>query len=279
MQKIYKYLDYRQFLADYYNEKKSTTRYFSHRYFAGKAGFKSPIFLKQVIDNERNLTDTMIEKFAAALELNKKESLFFRNLVHFNQAKTPDEKQNYYCYLLSMMDCVDEQKLTADQYLYYNKWYNSVIRELICLYDFKDDYNLIANSVKPAIKPSEVKESITLLLRLNLIKKQKDGTCIETNKAITSGYDIVSLARRSFNSKMIFLAVEANESVPVEKRNISGITMGISRSCYEVLLVELDAFKKRIISIVNKDENGSHVYQLNFQLFPLSEDIKKGEEL
>lgn len=279
MEKIYKYLDYRQFLADYYNEKKSTTRYFSHRHFAGKAGVKSPVFFKQVIENKRNLTDAMIAKFSIALELNKKETVFFRNLVHFNQAKTPDEKQGYYCYLLTMMDCVDEQKLTADQYLYYSKWYNSVIRELICLFDFKDDYSRIADMVKPSIRPSEVKESISLLLRLNLVKKEKNGIYLQTNKAITGGSDIVSIARRSFNSAMIALAKDANETVPVDKRNISCITMGVSRACYDVLLVELDAFKKRVISIVNKDENSTQVYQMNFQLFPLSGEVKKGEEL
>jgi len=61
--------------------------------------------------------------------------------------------------------------------------------------------------------------------------------------------------------------------MPPDIRNISGITMGISKSCYDVLLAELGAFKERVIAIVNRDEASSRVYQLNFQLFPLSQDI------
>lgn len=279
MEKIFKYIDYREFLADYYNEKKKTTQFFSYRYFSNKANIKSPVFLKQVIEGERNLTLQAIEKFIGALNLNKKEASFFRHLVQFNQSKTAFEKQEHYSVMLSMIDYVNEHRLTADQYVYFEKWHNSAIRELICLYDFCDDWKLLAKCVRPAIAPRDARQSVQLLLRLNLVKKQKKGTYKQTNAAITSGSDILSLARRSFNSTMLLLARDSNESLPPEARNISGITMGISRPCYEVLLAELAAFKERVISIVNRDEGSSQVYQFNFQLFPLSETASRIAEL
>jgi uncharacterized protein (TIGR02147 family) len=282
MQKVFRYLDFRQFLADYYLEKKGATTFFSYRYFSKKAGIKSPVFLKLVIDGKRNLTNAMIDKFCFALDLGKRETLFFRNLVLFNQARSPDEKQNYYSYLLPMMTSVDERQLTADQYRFYAKWYNSIIRELVCLHDFKDEYALIARMVLPPIKPSEARESIELMLRLGLICKGADGRYAQTDKAVTSGYDMVSAARREFNLAMVSLAKEAGIALTADKRSITGITIGISPTCYQVLLVELDAFKKRVISIVNNDEKSSQVYQFNFQLFPLSLDVanlEKKEEM
>jgi uncharacterized protein (TIGR02147 family) len=279
MEKIFKYIDYRKFLSDYYNEKKKTTHFFSYRYFSNKANIKSPVFLKQVIEGERNLTLQAIDKFIGALNLNKKEATFFRHLVQFNQSKTAFEKQEHYSVMLSMIDYVNEHRLTADQYVYFEKWYNSAIRELICLYDFRDDGELLAKCVRPAIAARDARQSVQLLLRLNLVKKQKNGTYKQTNAAITSGSDILSLARRSFNSTMLLLARDSNESLPPEARNISGITMGISRPCYEVLLAELAAFKERVISIVNRDEESSQVYQFNFQLFPLSETTARIAEL
>jgi uncharacterized protein (TIGR02147 family) len=273
MEKIFKYIDYRKFLLDYYNEKKKATRYFSYRYFSNKANIKSPVFLKQVIEGKRNLTLNTIEKFITALNLNKKEAVFFRHLVQFNQAKTAYEKQEHYSVMISMIDYINEHKLSVDQYAYFDNWYNCVVRELVCLYNFNDNWDLLAKSIIPPITPKEAKESVSLLLRLNLIKKQKDGSYVQTNSAITSGTDIVSLARRAFNSKMLLLAKDANQTMPPDIRNISGITMGISKSCYDVLLAELGAFKERVIAIVNRDEASSRVYQLNFQLFPLSQDI------
>lgn len=278
MKTLFKYIDYRIYLRDFYNEKKKSTRYFSYRYFTLKAGIKSPIFLKQIIEGKRNLTQQMIEKFITALNLNKKESLFFKNLVLFNQAKTAAEKQEHYSVILSMMDYVNENQLSADQYSYFDNWYISVIRELICLYNFKDNIELIARTVYPPVKPGEVKKAICLLLRLKLITKQKDGTYKQTNTAIVSNDAMVALARRSFNSEMLLLARNANETVSPEERNISGITMGISRACYEVLLAEMTAFKERIKVIVNQDDESSCVYQFNLQLFPLSKDISSLEK-
>jgi len=92
MKDIFKYNRLRAFLAEFYQGKRKRPGFFSYRYFADRAGIKSPVFLKQVIDGERNLTRTMIEKFIHALNLNKKESVFFKNLVLFNQAKEAHEK-------------------------------------------------------------------------------------------------------------------------------------------------------------------------------------------
>ncbi len=49
MRSIFEYIDYRRFLSDYYNHKKETSRTFSYRYFAEKAGLTSPSFLKHAL--------------------------------------------------------------------------------------------------------------------------------------------------------------------------------------------------------------------------------------
>ncbi|NLD95203.1 MAG: TIGR02147 family protein [Fibrobacter sp.] len=272
MKLIYTYIDYRKYLADYYQEKKETTRHFSYRYFAQRANIKSPAFLKDVILGKRNLTSDVTEKCIVALNLNKKESRFFRHLVLFNQAKSASEKQDAYSVMLSMMNSINEHHLTKKQYIYFEKWYYSVIRELVCIHDFKDNFELLAHSVYPSITTAEARKAVALLCDLSLIVKQKDNTYKQQDLAITSDDLMVALARRSFNSEMLMLAKNANETLPVSERNISGITMGISKACYDVLLAEMASFKERIKSIVNQDTTSTHVYQLNMQLFPLSTD-------
>jgi len=273
MREVYKYIDFRRYLADYYDEKKKHQRYFSYRFFARQAGIKSPVFLKQVIDGKRNLTLPMIEKFNNALKHNKRESIFFKNLALFNQARTALEKQEHYSVMLSMMDYVPERQLSADQYRYFETWYTSVIRELICIHDFQDDYERIAQAVYPRITMTEAKKAVQLLARLKMIIKQRDGKYRQTDAAIISRDDMVAFARRSFNSEMILRAREANEALSPSERDVSGITMGVSRTCYEVLRAEIAAFKERVKTIVNQDEHCARVYQLNLQFFPVSEDV------
>ena len=270
MHSIFEYLDYRKFLADYYAFKKKMHRSFSYRSFNAKAGISSPVFLKLVIDGKRNLGLSSIEKFATALGLNKKESLYFRKLVLFDQSTTPDEKQEHYTVLRSMRNTVSEKLLNNSQYDYFSNWYNAVIRELVTLYDFKDNFQLLADSVRPAITPGEAKASVELLVKLNLLKKKEHGLYEQVNTAIATEGNIGLVAVRHFNRSMLLNALRAIDDVDRNTRHVSGLTIGISKSMYSIIDVEIAAFKERIVSLVNRDENSSGVYQLNIQFFPLS---------
>lgn len=275
---IFEYIDYRKFLADYYNNKKKTSKYFSYRYFSNKIGLNSPSFLKQVIDGKRNLTPHMIERFCNALNLKQKEARYFRSLVLFNQAKTIGEKQEYYNLLKTFIENVQEEILCPEQYDYFSTWYLPVIRELICAYNFKDNYEKIAKMLIPNIQPFEVKKAIDFLLNLKLIERTPEGSYRHIHSALTVNSNITSFAIRSFTKKMIELAAEALESFDKRERNISGITMGISKEAYHLILAELEAFKDRIKIIVNRDKKTEQVYQINISLFPLSKPIDSEAE-
>jgi uncharacterized protein (TIGR02147 family) len=273
MKPIFSYIDYREFLKDFYREKKEKTRCFSYRYFARKAGINSPNFLKQVIESKRNLTNQTIDKFIVALQISEKEACFFRHLVLFNQSKAAAEKQDHYTAMLSMMHTVREQRLTADQHEYYHHWYVSVIRELVCLRDFKDDYKKLSAAVSPAIGAREARFAVTLLLRLGMILKQADGTFRQTESAILSNSEVAHMAVRAFNREMLRKAETALDEIPREERNIYGVTVGLSKPCYDVLVAEMAAFRDRVVAIAAGDTGSSRVYQMNLQLFPLSKDV------
>jgi uncharacterized protein (TIGR02147 family) len=274
MRSIFEYIDYRKFLNDYYAYKKKTSRAFSYRYFSAKAGFASPVFLKLVIEGKRNLSRASIEKFCAAIQLTKKECMYFKNLALFDQAKTADEKQEHYAVLRSIENAVSEKSLEADQYDYFGNWYNVVIREIITLFNFKENYRSLGQSICPPITAREAERSVELLKRLHLIKKRPDGMYEQTDSAITtSGGDIGLMAVRQFNREMVLLAVKSIDMLSREKRNISGVTIGVSPAMYEIICSEIMAFKDRIVSLVHRDEQSSCVYQLNVQLFPVSENM------
>ncbi|MBN1577496.1 MAG: TIGR02147 family protein [Chitinispirillaceae bacterium] len=270
MKSIFEYIDYRKFLASYYNEKKNSSRFFSYRYFAQKAKIHSPSFLKHVIDGKRNLTRPMIENFCAGLGLTVKESRYFRNLVLFNQAKTSSEKQEYYTNLKSMIGAVKESALNADQFDFYSNWYTPVIRELLCQFDFKDDFKKIAAMLIPPILPSDAKKAIKLLLQLKLVRRRADGTYFQSDSAIVADNEVMSMAMRSFSKAMIEHSKNAIEGIDWRQRHISGLTIGISPETYDVLSAEIEAFKDRVKLIVNRDNESCTVYQMNLTLFPVT---------
>jgi uncharacterized protein (TIGR02147 family) len=270
MKAIFEYFDYRAFLRDYYAYKKSTNRHFSYRFFARKAGIKSPVFFNEVAQGKKNLSRTMIEKFCLALQFNGKEAAYFKYLVLFDQSKTGKEKQEHYAVLRSMENTKSEKALNADQYDYFSTWYNVVLRELVALFDFKDDFELLAATVLPPIKTREAKASVELLQKLGLIKKRADGTYEQADTAITAESGVASLAIRQLNKTMAMLAVAAIENLPKTERSIFGITVGVSPAMHGVINAEIAAFKDRIVTLVSRDEKSDRVYQLNMQLFPMS---------
>lgn len=272
MRSLFEYLDYRKFLADYYAFKKKANRTFSYRVFNVKAGISSPVFLKLVIDGKRNLGLSSIEKFIIALGLNKREGLYFKKLVLFDQTETPEEKQELYRALRSMRGTVSEKSLTSTQYDYFSNWYNAVIREIVTLYNFKDDFQLLAKTVRPEITCNEAKASVELLLKLKLLKKTSIGTYEQVNTAIVAEGDIGLIAIRHFNRCMLLNALKAIDEVEIGNRHISGLTMGISKQMHLIIRNEIETFKERIVKLVNQDRKSIGVYQLNVQFFPLSKN-------
>lgn len=277
MLSVFHFIDYRKFLDCYYKEHKKKTRYFSYRYFANKTGINSPSFLKQIIDGKRNLTSPVIDKFSSALKLTPKEATYFRNLVLFNQAKTSGEKQEHYAVLRSMAGGVKESVLNVDQFDFFANWYTPVIRELICLHDYREDYKQLAASLLPPIMPSEAKKAVQLLLRLGLVEQCADGRFEQKDSSVIAEESIVSMAVRSFTKTMLDHSKNIMDVVGKEHRHVSGVTIGISQESYAVLAAEIDAFKDRVKIIVNHDQESSQVYQLNLALFPVSTDVRLKE--
>lgn len=277
MNKIFSYVDYRQYMADYYTFMKASSSVFSYRWFAQKAGYSSVSLYQRVVKGERNLTEISIAQTIKGFGLIGKEAEYFRVLVAFNQATLAIEKQRHYANMLIMADFVKEHQLEADQYTYLSKWYFPALRELVTMISCENEYDTIAQALHPKITSHNAKQGIALLERLGFIKKEASGLYSHTNKTLTSGKSnekMLQLARCSFNGKMIELAGAALHEFSVDKRFAVGVTMGISDTCYDVLLQEFAVFRERVVKIVEKCEGAKKVCQMNFQLFPLSDEIQ-----
>jgi uncharacterized protein (TIGR02147 family) len=278
MKSIYEYIDYRKYLKDFYADSKSTKKYFSYRYFARKARLNSPILLKMIIDGKRNLSRKTIDKFIAGIGLSGKDAVYFRTLVLFNQALSAREKQEHYHTLRALFKMVPQHVVEEGRFGYYDKWYISVLREGLCLRDFRDDWDRIATSVRPHITPLEAREAVAWLLAHDFLKKTKKGTYERTHRAITTRAEVASSVVRKFNRTMIGLAGEALDGFPIDTRFATGMTVGISEQAYKMLVAEIEVFRDRVVQFVNSAEGADRVYQLNVQLYPLMIDASRKDK-
>ena len=80
------------------------------------------------------------------------------------------------------------------------------------------------------------------------------------------------VAARDMQREMGEFAVKALD-LPLSERDMSGLTMGLTRCAYEKIRKEIADFRRRIVAIASEDDETEQVYRLNLQLFPLSERL------
>lgn len=268
---IYQYLDYREFLKDFQIAKQSHNPAFSIRAFLKRAAVSSPSLFKQIVTGERNLTEQTLAGFLAAMHLPPQEADYFRALVHFNQARTSEEKQLQYERLRELGSHAKVRIVGEDSYAFYQHWYTPVIRELVCMQPFGDDYAALAKRLRPTISASEAKTAVRTLVQLGFITAKPDGTYAQKDPLLHTGFEVHSLAVRGFNRQMVQLAGEALDRIPVQERNVTGVTMSVSPRTYGLITEEIRAFQDKILRLVESDPEADRVCQMNIMLFPVSQ--------
>ncbi len=269
MNPVYDYSDYRQFIKDYYEGRKSANPAFSYRYLAQKAGINSAPFFKFLIEGKRSLTQETVVKVATALKLDDKETEYFGNLVFFNQAKTVKEKSRFFDKLIALQKSRNTLRIGSEKYEYFSEWYHCAIRELVAMADFGGDFIKIGNALKPSISPVKAQESVDLLLKLGLLKKQ-GGKYVQADPLISTGHGIEDYQIIKFQIKMLRMAIEAFDRSIANERSMSSLTFSTSRATYKAMVKEMREFRSRLMELAGKDEFPEMVYHLNMGLFPLS---------
>jgi uncharacterized protein (TIGR02147 family) len=274
MPDVFRYTDYRKYLADYYAERKQQNPHFSYKTFSNIMGFPNKGFLHNIISGAKNMSKSTAAKISEALKLCAKEAEYFEDLVFFCQAQTYNEKKLFYDRLKTIKSnragAAHIRETRKDQYEFYSNWYISVIRSVIDMHAFKDDYQWLANNVYPPIKAAQARKAVELMAKLGMIRKRRNGTWKAVDKTITAGKDILQLGLQNFQLQTTELAAQAQRKLPKDKRNISGLTLGISRKTYDWICCEIAQLQERIMAVAEQDKHADNVYQLNFHFFPVS---------
>jgi uncharacterized protein (TIGR02147 family) len=249
--------------------------------FAHKAGFGDRGFFHNVLHGKRALTKESLVKVSQAIGHSKAEAEFFENLVFFNKATDLKSRNHFHEKMSSVKvagkSAIAAQRTRRDQYEFYSQWYHSAVRSLIGMYPFKDDYRWLAKNLFPAITLRQARQSVALLEKLGLIQRQKSGIFKLTNKSITTGDEIVSLAVHNFHKDTADLAKHALEKLPHDKRNVTGLTLGISERTHLKICEEIQEFRSKIVRIAEQDEEADRTYHLGFHLFPMTNTDIKGD--
>ena len=274
MKPIIEYIDFRQYMRDFYDERKRRSA-FTWREFSKIAGFSSSAYMKVVCDGGSKLSKIGVERVGVAMGLAGFEMDYFRAMVRYGQADTEAKKKAAYEDMLAVAKQYKVRVLSGDLFEYYDSWRNPVLRELAPLMPGATPGEL-AKKIYVETSAQEVRESLDFLTRTGLLKKNEDGMLAQSEASVKGAPDATRLALRGMHRQMSELAAPALD-LPKDERNFSGVTMGVSRETYARIVDVLNECRKKIIAIAAEDKNIDQVYRVNLQLFPLTRNLRENE--
>lgn len=273
---VFDFLDYRDFLRAYY-ERKKAGRGFSYRAFSRRAGLKSPNYLKLVIDDDRNLTPAMAERFGEACGLRGSGLRFFVDLVAFNQAKTSEERADRYRELTGHRSFRKAQRLDLKHAEYHSEWFIPAVRELAHRADFCADPAWIAEQMMPRISTADAARALEVLRELQMLQEDEDGTVSPTDALVTTGPQTKWVHIGEYHRVMMQRAAESIDLVPAAERDITSLTLCVDGGKLQEIKAQLAVLRQSLLALADDSVDPARVIQINFQLFPLSQAPEAAE--
>lgn len=269
MLNIFEYLSYSSYMKDYYEARKRQNSFYSYRYM-GKLLGMDPGFLVKVTQGKVSLPERAIAAVAKLCKLGETEAKYFEALVHYGRAKTPAEIKTHFEKLISLRG-LESRPLEISQYVYYQKWHHSAIRSLLTFYDFRGDFAALAARIHPTITAADAEESVRLLEELGILVRNKDGRYEVVGPPLTTGEKWRGAAVREFQLESLRLAQKSLVDDPKEIRDISTVTVAVRFSDLEEIRSRIRELRQSIMHMMNDSGDPDCVYQINFQVIPLTQ--------
>lgn len=268
---IFSYIDYRVYLQAYYDAAKEHSKAFSYRYFARRAGYSSPSFLRHVMRGERNLSAESVKKFSEAMDLDEEESAFFGALVEFDQATSPEERSQTFEVVAASRRFRMARRIDSALFEYLSRWYYPAIREMTARKDFSEDPAWIASQLVPPISAEQASEAMNTLLDLKLVTRDASGHLKRGEPSLATEHEVRSMGVVAYHKQMLQRAAESIENVARERRDLAAMTVCISPETAAEIKQRIHNFRELLLEICDRDPDPRIVYQINSQLFPLSQ--------
>lgn len=272
---IYRYTDYRSFLNDWFEESKSRQPHMSYRSLGSRIPI-DPGNLIRVLRGQRHISEAMAPRFVKALHLTDREALYFQALVPYTKARSEQATGDALQKLLALRE-LRVKTLAAEQYRFYHEWHHTAVRLLVALGAFNGDADSLARILRPSITSQQAEESIQLLRSLGMIRQDLDGAWSLTDDFISTGDTWKGKAVEEFQRQSIQLALEAFDRHPIEHRSMSTLSLAIPQSKLPELKQITKQFRAQVMRWAGIQENPDSVYQVNIQIFPLSDSLPSTE--
>lgn len=242
------------FLNRTFEERRKKNPSYSLRAYARSLGMDSSS-LSAVLKGKRKLTPKAGQKLIEALDIVDPAEAQMLVMSTITGTEIPDEALSY-----REMEIATAETVAS--------WEHFAILALLELHGFSGKERDIAARLKTPL--ATIDAALGRLETLGLIVRKRSRWEI-TGKNMTTKSPVPNKALREGHKQNILKAIESLEKDAVEDRDISGMTMAISKARLPEAQKLIQDFRRRISAFLESGNKNS-VYRLNIQLFPLAGD-------
>ncbi len=279
------YTDYRSYLNDHFEFRRHETRHqlrpFSYSDFSAAADIRSPNYLKLIIGGDRNLSLDMCKKFGRALRLEKADQEEFELLVAYNQADDPLERNSSLKALSEMraQKSLDAGDIDITTWEKMPGWLSWVIYALIDQTNIDFSIDHLKKVLRQRVSEKDIQEAIDKLVASGDVRIE-NNIPYKNNKVISNSDKIPAALVRKLQAELVYLGLESLYRDAPQEREISGFTIAMTDDEFTWVRHELRKIRKELqakLMMAREKSPGKKVYQVNIQLFPLTnESLKSG---
>lgn len=283
------YTDFRQYLKDVYDHKRGTEgtglRPYSYSTFSAAADIKSPNYLKLIIEGRRNLSEDMMARFAKALRLSREDASEFKALVRYGQASQPIERNHFLKELADLRARreLDRGNINQRSWEKVPSWIGWVLYAMADQKGVEFDAEQVLRLFRLKASADDIRDSMRKLIDSgDLVKNEGTGEITKPREMIEPPQDLPVALIRNLQAELIYLGIESLFNDSPKDREFGALTMALTQEEFEQVRFEVRQLRKRLhkdVSTKRKSTKGDRVYQLNIQLFPVTERSKRAEGL
>ena len=234
------YLEYREYLKDWFVESKKDNPFTSYRYLGQKTGV-DPAWLVRVFQKEGHLNESTLPVFIRLCGMDDRRAEYFKTLYRFNKTKAKQTLSELY-YKLMELRSLETRVLSQPELAYFGSWACAALRALIGISKDTSNLDKLAKQLSPTISQDEARNALGILKQLGL--------------------------RRT-----IELAQESLDRHKPEERDISSTVFTAEEADLPEIRHRIEEFRRALMKFACRSERADRVYALNVALFPLSEKV------
>lgn len=277
-------MDYRKFLEDFYLYKREVTkkdiRPYSYAMFSAAANIKSPNYLRMIIEGKRNLSPDMIAKFAKAMGLSKEDTQDFRMLVLYNQATDPAERN---ILLKELSEHRVNQKIKSGEidkktWEKIPSWITWILYSMIDQEGVQFQAGDLRELLRKKASTDEIQAALKSLIESGEVEvNETTGTLQKSRNLIDNSEEIPVALVRKLQAQLMYLGMESLFQDSPTEREFGTLTLSLTQAEFEELRFKLRQMRKAVQkdnSVKRMTSKGERVYQLNLQLYPVTNRAK-----